>query len=150
LVRDPRRVEVIVLLDESRLVIASLLRRSGLEGPRRRLLESHRQMLERLSEQSGVDPTFGLLAALVQSDLSPHDRSSEKLRAAIVRFPATVRYREWPQRRIASWIADEADLNPSVPDPDGDPKGRLDPAAHADGVIRAIELRCEALGVAPD
>ena len=29
------------------------------------------------------------------------------------------------------------------------PKGRLEPAAHADAVILAIESRCEALGVAP-
>ncbi len=87
LARDPRRLEAVVLLDQTRRTMASLMRRIGLEEPRRRLLESHRQMLEGLSEESGVDPTFRLLAALVQSDLSPRDRSSEKLRAAIGRFP---------------------------------------------------------------
>jgi serine/threonine protein kinase len=150
LVRDPRRLEAVVLLDQTRRTMASLLRRSGLEEPRRRLLESHRQMLEGLSEQSSVDPTFGLLAALVQSDLSPRDRSSENLRAAIGRFPPNVRFREWLQWRIANWIADQTNLNPSVADSDLDPNGRLDPAAHADAVIGAIESRCEALGVAPD
>ena len=150
LVRDPRRPEAIVLLDHTRHSMASLLRRSGLEEPRRRLLESHRQMLERLSEQSGVDPTFGLLAALVQSDLSPRDRSSEKLRAAIGQFPPDVRFRKWVQWRIANWIADLPNLNPSVPDSDLAQKDRLDPAADADAVIRTIESRCEALGVAPD
>ena len=150
LVREPRRLEAIVALDHTRHSMASLLRRSGLEEPRRRLLESHRQMLERLSEQSGVDPTFGLLAVLVQSDLSPRDRSSEKLRAAIGQFPPDVRFGQWVQWRIANWIADERNLNPSVPDCDLAEKDRLDPAADADAVIGAIESRCEALGVAPD
>jgi Protein kinase domain len=150
LVRDPRRLEAVVLLDQTRRMMASLLRRSGLEEPRRRLLESHRQMLEGLSEQSSVDPTFGLLAALVQSDLSPPDRSSEKLRAAIGQFPPNVRFRKWLQWRIANWIADLPNLNPSVSDSDLDQKDRLDPAAHADAVIRAIASRCEALGVARD
>ena len=150
LVRDPRRLEAVVLLDHTRHSMALLLRRSGLEEPRRRLLESHRQMLERLSEQSGVDPTFGLLAALVQSDLSPRDRSSEKLRAAIGQFPRDVHFRKWLQWRIANWIADLPDLNPSVSESDPDPNDRLDPAAHADLAIRAIESRCEAIGAAPD
>ena len=148
--RDPRRLEAIVLLDESRRIMAWLLGRSGLEEPSRRLLESHCQMLERLSEQPGVDPTFGLLAALVHSDLSPRDRSSEKLRAAIQRFPPNVRFRELVQWRIASWIAEEANLNPSVADSDLDPNGRLDPAADAAAVIRSIESRCEALGGSPN
>ncbi|MGO9470324.1 MAG: protein kinase domain-containing protein [Isosphaeraceae bacterium] len=149
LVRDPRRLAAIVLLDESRRNIASLFGRSGLEGPRWRLLESHRQMLEGLSEQPGVDPTFGALAALVRSDLSPRDGSSEKLRAAIQRFPANARYGYWLQWRIANWIAGLPNLNQSVPDSDLDSKGRLDPAARADAVIRALESRWEALGVAP-
>ena len=149
LARDPRRLEAIVLLDQTRRTMASLLRRSGLEEPRRRLLESHRQMLERLDEQPGVDATFGLLAALVRSDLSPGEPSSERLRAAIGRFPPNVRFGEWLQWRIADWIADLPDLNPSAPDSNFDLNGRLDPVAHADAVIRAIESRCEALGVAP-
>ena len=148
-VRDPKRLEAILLLDESRQWIASLFRRSGLEKPRWRLLESHRQMLEGLSKQPGVDPTFGLLAALVQSDLSSPDGSSEKLRAAIGRFPASARYGYWLQWRLAGWIADRGNLNPVVPNRNDDPKGPLDPAAHADAVIRATESRWEALGVAP-
>jgi hypothetical protein len=87
---------------------------------------------------------------LVQSDLSPRDRSSEKLRAAIGQFPPDVRFRKWVQWRIANWIADERNLNPSVPDCDLAEKDRLDPAADADAVIRTIESSCEALGVAPD
>ena len=38
---------------------------------------------------------------------------------------------------------------PSDPNSTGEPKGRLDPDAHADAVIRALESRCEALGVDP-
>ncbi len=35
------------------------------------------------------------------------------------------------------------------PDSTGESTGRLDPDAHADAVIRALESRCEALGVGP-
>ncbi len=38
---------------------------------------------------------------------------------------------------------------PSGPNSTGEPKGRLDPDAHAHAVIRAIESRCKALGVDP-
>ena len=148
-VRDRRRVEAILLLDESRQKIASLLRRSGLEEPRWRLLESHRRMLEGLSKQPGVDPTFGVLAALVQSNLSPRDGSSKKLRAAVQRFPANTPYAYWLHWRLAGWIADEGNLNPVVPNRNDGPKGPIDPTAHADAVIREIESRWEALGVAP-
>jgi len=41
LVHDPRHLEVILSIDESRQAIASMFGRSGLEQPRRRLLESH-------------------------------------------------------------------------------------------------------------
>ena len=51
-------------------MIASLLSRSGLEGPQRRLMESHVRMLERLSERAGSDPAIGLLAALARVDLA--------------------------------------------------------------------------------
>ena len=70
MVRDPRQLEVIVSIDESRRAIASLLGRSGLEEPRRRLLESHIRMLERLSEHAGGDPAIGLLATLARLDLA--------------------------------------------------------------------------------
>ena len=48
---------------------------------------------------------------------------------------------------MGDWIASDVNPYPSGPNPTGEPKGRLDPDAHADLVIRAIESRCEALGV---
>ena len=88
LVHDPRHLEVIVWIDGSRRTIASMFGRRGLEEPRRRLLESHIRMLERLSERAGGDPAIGLLAALARLELAPDDGASAKLRAAIQRFPA--------------------------------------------------------------
>ena len=69
--RDPRNLEVIVSIDESRRAIASLFGRRGLDEPRRRLLESHIRMLERLSEHAGGDPAIGLLATLLAIGLGP-------------------------------------------------------------------------------
>ncbi len=149
LVHDPRHLEVIVSIDESRRAIASLLGRSGLEEQRRRLLESHIRMLERLSEHAGGDPAIGLLVTLVRLDLPPDDGASKKLRAAIHRFPANRRLPEQFEARLAVWIAE--DVNPCPPGPasTNEAKGRLDPDAHGRAVIRALESRCEALGLYP-
>ena len=88
LVHDPRHLEVIVSIDEvatnDRLRCSVV---SGQEEPRRRLLESHIRMLERLSERAGGDPAIGLLAALARLDLAPDDGASAKLRAAIREIP---------------------------------------------------------------
>ena len=149
LVHDPRHLEVIVSIDESRRAIAALLGRRGLEEPRRRLLESHIRMLERLSEHAGGDPAIGLLATLARLDLAPDDGAIAKLRAAIQRFPANGRLPQLLQARVADWIASDVNPYPSGPNSTGESKGRLDPDAHADAVIRAIESRCEALGVDP-
>ena len=73
LVHDPRHLEEIVLIDESRRAIASLFGRSGREEQRRRILESHIRMLERLSKNAGGDPAIGLLATLVRLELAPDD-----------------------------------------------------------------------------
>ena len=62
LVHDPRHLDVIVSIDESRRAIASVFGLSGQEELRRKLLESHIRMLERLSEHAGGDPSIGLLA----------------------------------------------------------------------------------------
>ena len=131
LVHNPRHLEVIVSIDESRRAIASLFGRSGLEEPRRRLLESHIRMLERLSEHAGSDPAIGLLATLVRLDLAPDDDASAKLRAAIQRFPANRRLPQLFKARVADWIASDVNPYPSGPNSIGEPKGRLDPDAHA-------------------
>jgi len=149
LVHDPRHLEVIVSIDQSRRAIASMFGRSGLEEPRRRLLESHIRMLERLSEHAGGDPAIGLLATLVRLDLAPDDSARTKLRAAIQRFLANRRLPALIEARVAEWIANDVQPYPSGSNSTGESKGRLDPDAHAHAVIRALESRCEALGVVP-
>ena len=107
-------------------------------------------MLERLSERAGADPAIGLLAALVRVDLAPDDGASAK---APRRDPEDFRpidaSRHGWKWRVADWIASDVNPYPSDPNSTGKPKGRLDPDAHADAVIRALESRCEALGVDP-
>jgi tetratricopeptide (TPR) repeat protein len=147
LVHDARHLEVFVSIDESRRAIAAVLGRRGLEEQRRRLLESHIRMLERLSEHARYDPAIGLLAALARVDLAPGDSARAGLRAAIQRFPAKGRLPQLFEERVANWIANDVNPYPSGPNPTSEPKGRLDPAAHADSVVRALEARCEALGV---
>jgi len=147
LVHDPPRMDVIISLNQSRRRIASLLSRSGLEGPRQRLLESHIRMLERLSERAGGDPAIGLLATLVQLGLAPDDGASAKLRTAIQKLPANRRLPAGLQCEVACWIASDVNPYPPSTNSTGEPKGRLDPNAHADLVIRALEARCEAFGV---
>ena len=53
------------------------------------------------------------------------------------------------EERVADWIASDVQPYPSDPNSTGEPQGRLDPDAHAHAVIRALESRCEALGVYP-
>ena len=79
----------------------------------------------------------------------PIESASAKLRAAMERFPAD---RRLPQRladKLAVWIARDIKPYPSDPKSAGEPQGRLDPDVHARAVIRALESRCEALGVYP-
>jgi eukaryotic-like serine/threonine-protein kinase len=149
LVHDPPRIDVIISINQSRRKIASLLSLSGLEGPRRRLMESHVRMLERLSERAGADPAIGLLATLVRSGLAADGGASTRLRTAIRKLPANRRLPARLKVEVASWIAN--DCNPYLSDPNstGESTDRLDPYAHADAVIRALESRCEALGVGP-
>ncbi len=149
LVHDPRHLELIVSIDQSRRAIAELFGRSGQAEPRRRLLESHVRMLERLSGQAGADPEIGLLAALVRSDLAADDTARTKLRAAIQRFPTNGRHSQLFQEKVAHWIANDAQPFSSWPDSNGESTARLDPDAHAHVVIQALESRCEALGVYP-
>ena len=104
-------------IDGSRRAIAAMFGRRGLEEPRRRLLESHIRMLERLSEHAGGDPAIGLLAALARLELAPDDSASAKLRAAIQRFPADGRLPQLLQERVADWIASDVKPYPSGPNP---------------------------------
>jgi eukaryotic-like serine/threonine-protein kinase len=149
LVHDPPPIDVIISINQTRRRIASLLSRSDLEGSRRRLMESHVRMLERLSERAGADPAIGLLATLVRLGLAPDDGATTKLRTAIRKLPAN---RGLPARlkaEVAIWIASDGNPYPSGPNSTGESTGRLDPYAHADAVIRGLESRCEALGVGP-
>jgi eukaryotic-like serine/threonine-protein kinase len=147
LVHDPRNWEAIELIDQSRATIASLFGRRGLEEPRRKLLESHIRMLERLSELAGGDPATELLATLVRLDLAPDDGASAKLRTAIQRFPANRRPPAWLEHKVARWIAGDVNLYPSGPNSTSESTVSLDPHAHADAMIRALESRCAAFGV---
>ncbi len=149
LAREPQDLQVIVSIDQSRRTIAWLYGRRGLDEPRERLLESNIRMLERLSERAEGDPAIGLLAALDRFDLTPDDGARGKLRAAIQRFPASRPVPQVFQERVAVWIARDVQPYPSSPNSTGNPQGRLDPDAHARAVIRALESRCEALGVYP-
>ncbi len=149
LVHDQRHLDVIVSIDQSRRAIASLFGRCGLEEPRRRLLESHIRMLERLSEHTPGDPAIGILATLARLDLAPDEGATAKLRAAIRRFPDSRRLPQMFQEKVAYWIASEVQPYPSASDLTGESKGRFDPDAHAHAVIRALESRCEAIGEDP-
>ena len=108
LAHDPRKLDVILSIDESRRAIAWLLGRRGLEEPRRRLLESHIRMLEQLSEHAGGEPAIGLLAALARSDLAL-DRSA-RARSSAPRssdFAANRRLSERFEWKVADWIAED-------------------------------------------
>ena len=50
---------------------------------------------------------------------------------------------------MAIWIASDGNPYPSGPNSTGESTGNLDAYAHADAVIRALESRCDALGVGP-
>jgi hypothetical protein len=112
-------------------------------------MESHVRMLDRLSERAGADPAIGVLANLVRLGLAPDDGASTKLRTPIQKLPANRRLPPRLELEVACWIV--SDVNPygSGPNSTSESKDRLDPYAHADSVIRALESRCEALGVGP-
>ncbi len=74
LAHEPQNLQVIFSIDEVRRTIAELFRRRGQDESRRRLLESHIGMLERLSQRAGADPAIGLLAALARVS-GVHDKS---------------------------------------------------------------------------
>ena len=149
LAHEPQNLQVILSIDESRRTIAWLFGRRGLDEPRRRLLESHIRMLERLSERAGAILRSDSLPRWRRSDLAPDQSASAKLRAAMERFPADRRLPERLEERVAVWIARDIQPYPSDPNSTGKPQGRLDPDAHARAVILALESRCEALGVYP-
>ena len=129
--------------------IAGLFGRRGQDESRRRLLESHIGILERLSERAGADPAIGLMAALARVSGAPDESASAKIRAAMEKFPADRRLPELLAEKLAVWIAREIQPYPSDPTSTGKPQGRLDPDVHARAVILALESRCEALGVYP-
>jgi hypothetical protein len=147
LVHDPRRLQTIAMLDGARRAIAARLGRRGLEEQRRKLLESHIRMLELASGSGRADRAIGLLAALARAELSTEDGAIATLRAAIGRFPANQHLPEPFPARVGDWIASDVNPYPAGPNPAGEPGGGLDPDVHADRVIRALESRCEALGV---
>jgi tetratricopeptide (TPR) repeat protein len=149
LAHEPQNLQVVLLIDDVRQSIASLFGRRCQDESRRRLLESHARMLERLSERAGSDPAIGLLAALARVDLAPDRCTSEKIRAAMDRFPADGRLPKRLERRLAVWIARDIQPYPSGLKSTGQPQGRLDPDVHARAVILALDSRCEALGVYP-
>ncbi len=82
---DPGRLSVIVTLDISRRKIALLFGLRGQKESRRRLLETHIRMLDRLNDAGGGEPAIGLLAALSRVELAPDASAIATLRTAI--FP---------------------------------------------------------------
>jgi tetratricopeptide (TPR) repeat protein len=146
LVHDTRRLEEIALIDGSRRAIASIFGRSGRAKQRRRILESHFRMLERLSKNAGGDPAIGLLATLVRLKLAADGSTIGTLRAAIQRFPADRRLPAIVEQKVGVWMASDVSPFPSGPNGSALPMGRLDPEAHADLIIRALESRCKTLG----
>ena len=150
LVHDPRDLKVIMMIDTLRQRIAESLDRDGQVETRRRLLESHVHMIDRLNGQPDADPSIGLLAELARLNLAPDASACVKLRARLKRFPADTRLSEDLQRRLVKWVLSDIDPYPSGANALGKPMGRLEPEAHADAVIRAIESRCEAIGFDAD
>jgi len=149
LAHEPQDLQVILSIDDVRRTIAGLFGRRGQDESRRRLLESHIGMLERLSERAGADPAIGLLAALARVLVAPDESASAKIRAAMERFPADRRLPELLAGKLAVWIARDIQPYPSDPKSTGKPQGRPDPEVHARAVILALESKCEALGVYP-
>jgi hypothetical protein len=149
LAHNSQDLEVILSIDEVRGSIALLFGRRGQDESRRRLLESHIRMLERLSERPGGDPAIGLLAAFARLSVDPDHSASAKIRAAIERFPADRRLPNRLAEKLAVWIAHDIHPYPSDPKSTGKPQGRLDPDVHARAVILALDSRCEAVGVYP-
>ncbi|MDE2508974.1 MAG: serine/threonine protein kinase, partial [Planctomycetota bacterium] len=150
LAREPQNVQAILAIDQVRRMIARVFGRKGLEEPRRKLLELHIGMLERLSERAGADPAIGLLAAFARVDLAPDQSAIAKIRAAMERFPADRRLPEPLTDRMAVWIARDIQAYPPEPESTGKPPRPLDPEVHAREVLRTLDSRCEALGVSPD
>ncbi len=149
LAHEPQNLQFILSIDQVRGTIAELFDRRGQDESRRRLLESHILMLDRLSERAGGDPVIGLLAALARLSVAPDKSAGAKIRAAMERFPAD---RRLPQRlvdKLAAWIARDIQPYPSDPKSAGKPQGRPDPEVHARAVILALDSKCEALGVYP-
>ena len=78
LAHEPLKLLVIISIDNVRREIARLFGRRGQDESRRRLLESHIRMLERLSERVGADPAIGLMAALAQAIVAPDQSASAR------------------------------------------------------------------------
>jgi tetratricopeptide (TPR) repeat protein len=149
LAHDPRNLEPILSIDDVRRQIAGIFGRRGQDEAKRRLVESHIRMLERMSEGAGGDPAIGLLAALTRAGFAPDKSARTELCAAIARFPADRPIAERLKARLAVWIAKDIAPYPSDPKSPGKPPGRPDPNDHAGTVFRALESTCEALGVYP-
>jgi hypothetical protein len=145
--QDPRCLKTVVLLHSARQSIAAQLRRGGLEEQRRKLLEAHIRMLEHASDSNGGAPAIRLLAALTRANLAADGSAIATLRAALRSFPANQRLPQPLETAVGSWIASDVNPYPSGRNNSGQPMDRLDPEAHANFAIRAIESRCDALGV---
>jgi serine/threonine protein kinase len=127
LAEELQNVEVIVSIDEVRTAIAVLFDRRGQDESRRRLLEAHIRMLERLSARAGGDPAIGLMAALARVSMAPDKSASAEIRAAMERCPANRRLPERLAKRLAVWIARDIQPYPADPKSTGKPQGRRDP-----------------------
>jgi hypothetical protein len=146
---DARNLDIILSIDETRRAIAWLFGRKGLNELRRRLLESHIQMLEDLTDQAGGDRAIALLAKLARSDLAVLESGRAPIRLWPHRFAAHKPISERFEWRVADWIAEDIERDSPEAHSKLGPPGHPEPDAHAHAVIMAIESRCKALGVYP-
>jgi serine/threonine protein kinase len=149
LAQDRQTLEIITTIDSARGEIAWLFEHRGQDESRRRLLESHVRMLERMSERAGSDPEVGLLAALNRAAVAPDHSDIARVRAAMARFPADRPISHSVVDKLGMWVAHDIQPYPSDPTPPGKPRRRPDPDAHARAIIRALDSRCEAAGGHP-
>jgi serine/threonine protein kinase len=149
LAHDPRKLDEILSIDESRRMIVWLLGRKGREEPRRRLMESHVLMLERLSDQPGGEFAVRLLANMARSDLASDHSQSFELRRAPYRCAANVPLSKRFEWKVADWIAERIEADPPRANANAEPDVGLDPGTNAHELLLAIESRCKVLGVYP-
>jgi hypothetical protein len=147
LVHVPQQLNAIINLDLARRSVAARLGRRGREEERRKLLEADIRLLEQSGDSGGGDPAIGVLAAFTRAELAADDGTVATLRAAIRKLPVDRPFTELVRAEVGHWLARVLEPYLAGTNTTGKPMGRLDPDAHAELVIQALESWCEALGI---